>query len=155
MALTVSALARTADVSADTVRYYEHVGLLAPTDRTAAGYRLYDEEATRRLRLIRGAQRVGLRLSEIGEVLEVMDRGQCPCGHTEALLGRRIAEVDAEMGRLADLRDEMIQVRNQCRPGACVAPRPDGWWCEAEFTKKGGDGQWRSLHARSAGVPAG
>jgi DNA-binding transcriptional MerR regulator len=42
MALTVSTLADQAGLSADTVRYYERVGLLPPPARSAAGYRLYD-----------------------------------------------------------------------------------------------------------------
>jgi DNA-binding transcriptional MerR regulator len=62
MTLTVSALADQAGLSADTVRYYERVGLLPKPARSAAGYRLYDQDAVGRLRLIKGAQRAGLRL---------------------------------------------------------------------------------------------
>jgi MerR-like DNA binding protein len=51
----------------------------------------------RRLRLIKGAQRAGLGLREIGELLQVADQGQCPCGHTETLLQKRLAEVHAEL----------------------------------------------------------
>ena len=78
MALTVSALAGQVGLSADTVRYYERVGLLPEPARSAAGYRLYDQDAVGRLRLIKGAQRAGLRLREIGELLQVADQGQCP-----------------------------------------------------------------------------
>ncbi|MFL6105088.1 MAG: MerR family DNA-binding transcriptional regulator [Actinomycetes bacterium] len=46
--------ARPSRVSADTVRYYERVGLLPPPARSAAGYRLYDQDAVARLRLIKG-----------------------------------------------------------------------------------------------------
>jgi DNA-binding transcriptional MerR regulator len=101
MALTVSALADTVGLSADTVRYYERVGLLPEPARSAAGYRLYDQTAVGRLRLIKGAQRAGLRLREIGELLQVADRGQCPCGHTETLLRERLAEVRRRAGPLA------------------------------------------------------
>jgi DNA-binding transcriptional MerR regulator len=89
IALTVSALADQAGLSPDTVRYYERVGLLPEPARSAAGYRLYDQAAVGRLRLIKGAQRAGLRLREIGELLQVADQGQCPCGHTETLLRQR------------------------------------------------------------------
>ena len=66
MALTVSGLAEQAGISADTVRYYERLGLLPPPARTPAGYRQYDESAARRLRFIKGAQRVGLRCGRSG-----------------------------------------------------------------------------------------
>src|SRR6266540_4341336 len=102
--LTVSGLAAQVGVSPDAVRYYERLGLLPPPARSTAGYRLYDEGAVERLRFVKGAQRVGLRLREIGELLQVMDQGQCPCGHTEALLRERLAEIDAQLARLVALR---------------------------------------------------
>jgi MerR, DNA binding len=40
------------------------------------------------------AQRVDLRLHEIGELLAIRDRGLCPCGHTAKLLRQRMAEID-------------------------------------------------------------
>ncbi|HEX8928003.1 MAG TPA: MerR family transcriptional regulator, partial [Actinomycetota bacterium] len=97
MSLTVSALAAQVGLSADTVRYYERVGLLPRPTRSPAGYRLYDEAAVDRLRLIRGAQRAGLRLKDIGHLLQAVDQGHCPCGHTQDLLRQRLNEVRAEV----------------------------------------------------------
>jgi DNA-binding transcriptional MerR regulator len=67
--LRISDVAREVGVTTDALRYYEKVGLLRPPDRTLAGYRMYDETGVKRLRFIRGAQRVGLRLREIAELL--------------------------------------------------------------------------------------
>lgn len=44
------------------------------------------------------------RLAEIGELLEIQDRGACPCGHSRTLVERRIAEIDVEIKRLSGLR---------------------------------------------------
>ena len=131
MALTVSALATQAGLSADTVRYYERVGLLPPPDRSAAGYRLYDQDALGRLRLIKGAQRAGLRLREIGELLQVADRGQCPCGHTETLLRGRLAEVQAELERLRSLEAELTRLLERQPDSPCpeVSTAAARWWC--------------------------
>jgi DNA-binding transcriptional MerR regulator len=127
MALTISALADQAGLSPDTVRYYERVGLLPPPARSAAGYRLYDQDAVACLRLIKGAQRAGLRLREIGELLQVADQGLCPCGHTETLLRERLAEVRAELDRLRGLEAEPARLlpdrlnrAPRDRPGAAV-----------------------------------
>jgi DNA-binding transcriptional MerR regulator len=49
-------------------------------------YRQYLKEAVERLRFVKSAQRLGLRLREIGELLAICDQGLCPCGHSEALL---------------------------------------------------------------------
>jgi DNA-binding transcriptional MerR regulator len=137
MALTVSALASQAGLSADTVRYYERVGLLPPPARSPAGYRQYEEATVERLRLIRAAQTAGLRLRDIGELLQVADHGRCPCGHTETLLRERLAEVEAELARLATLKTELTRLlapqAEPCCPetvttAACV------WWCAEDHT---------------------
>jgi DNA-binding transcriptional MerR regulator len=138
--LTVSGLAARVGVSPDAVRYYERLGLLAPPERSAAGYRRYDQGAVERLRFVKGAQRVGLRLREIAELLEVVDRGQCPCGHTEMLLRERLAEVDAELARLAVLRGELARLLAQAPGDACTAQTAEGWWCVQAFSNEGGDG---------------
>jgi len=136
VALTVSRLAAQAGVTPDTVRYYERAGVLAPQERSASGYRLYDQAQLDRLRFVKGAQRLGLRLREIRELLDVRDRGLCPCGHTEALLRRRIASLDAEVGRLKQLRGELSRMADRSTAGC-----PDGnsaWPCEREFIRLGG-----------------
>jgi DNA-binding transcriptional MerR regulator len=131
MALTVSALADQAGLSADTVRYYERVGLLPEPARSAAGYRLYDQAAVRRLRLIKGAQRAGLRLREIGELLQVADQGQCPCGHTEDLLRRRVAEVRGELERLQALEADLVRLLERQPDPSCpdMTAGAASWWC--------------------------
>jgi DNA-binding transcriptional MerR regulator len=131
--LTVSMLAKRTGVPADTIRYYQRAGLLLTPARTPAGYRLYGDDTAERLRFIKGAQRLGLRLREIAELLAVRDRGACPCGHTRALLDRRVGELDAEIARLVELRAELTRVAARCAPDTC--PDPVGPWpCETEFT---------------------
>jgi len=70
-ALTVRSIARAAGVSPHTIRYYERLGLLAPPARSDSGYRLCDPGLVDRVRFIRGAKRVGLRLQDIGELLDI------------------------------------------------------------------------------------
>jgi len=135
MALTVSALAGAAGLSADTIRYYERVGLLPEPARSAAGYRLYEEDAVGRLRLIKGAQRAGLRLREIGELLQVADRGQCPCGHTETLLRQRLAEVRSKLARLRALEADLTRLLARRPDVSCpeaTTAAAASWWCAEE-----------------------
>lgn len=135
MTLTVSKLAAQAGLSPDTIRYYERVGLLPQPRRGPSGYRLYQDAEVERLRFIKGAQHVGLRLREIRELLQIRDRGGCPCGHTESLLRSRIAEVDAELNRLRSMREELIRMAEQvpAAPDAVQGP----WPCEREFVQLG------------------
>jgi DNA-binding transcriptional MerR regulator len=127
MAQTISVLAHGLGVSTDTVRCYERLGLISPAGRTPAGYRLYDEAAAERLRFIRAAQRTGLRLGDIKELLDVKDRGQCPCGHTKTLVQRRLAEVSAEIRELAAVKRQLIELKR--RNDECMAASPGAWSC--------------------------
>ena len=126
--LRVAELAESVGLSADTVRYYERVGLLPPPARTPAGYRVYDDSAADRLRFIQGAQRLGLRLRDIAELLAVRDTGVCACEPAEQLLRRRLADLDAEMARLAALRAQMVAMV-EALPGEVCPPPTPGAWC--------------------------
>lgn len=66
---TIGKLGILSGVSVDTVRYYEREGLIVPKRKSGGGYRLYDEDAVRRLRFIKQAQRCGFTLAEIREIL--------------------------------------------------------------------------------------
>ncbi len=134
--LRVAEVADAIGVKPDTIRFYEREGLLPPPRRTPSGYRSYDDRALDRLKFIRGAQRLGLRLSDIRDLLAVRDTGICPCEPAEQLLNRRLAEVDAEIRRLAALREEMVDMLRALPSGECREPVP-GTWCLP--SEEGGD----------------
>ena len=69
-AYTVSQLAKMAGVSVRTIHHYDHVGLLKPSSRTAAGYRLYGEQDLLRLQQILFFKELDFPLSEIRNVLD-------------------------------------------------------------------------------------
>lgn len=66
---TIGTLARRARVATSVLRYYEKEGLLAPSRRTASGYRVYDADAERTLLFINRAKRLGFSLDDIRQFL--------------------------------------------------------------------------------------
>ncbi len=118
-------------MSADTVRYYERIGLLPQPERSATGYRLYTDDAVERLRLIKHAQRFGLRLEEVGELLQIRERGLCPCGHTRTLLERRAADLDEQIAALSALREDIGNLLSEADPAD-----PD-WQCASGLLQIG------------------
>lgn len=135
MALRISQLAKATGVAPDTIRYYERLGIIAPAHRTPTGYRVYGPAEVERIAFIKGAQSVGLRLREVGELLQIRDRGLCPCGHTEALIRQRTQELDEQIEQLRSVRDELDAMSRRL-PASC----PDGeppWACELEFIRIG------------------
>ena len=127
MTLTISALAASHGLTTDTLRYYERLGLLPQAERTAAGYRRYGEDAEERLNFICASKRMGLRLADIKELLDVRDRGQCPCGHTQDLVERRLAEVESEIQQLSGVRAELLALKT--RNQECLDAVADDWYC--------------------------
>jgi DNA-binding transcriptional MerR regulator len=78
--LTIGKLGALAQVSTDTLRYYEREGLIEPAGKSASGYRLYDQDSARRLRFIKHAQDCGFTLAEIRELLVLRRRNAARCG---------------------------------------------------------------------------
>jgi MerR family Zn(II)-responsive transcriptional regulator of zntA len=68
---TIGRLAHRAQVSADSIRFYERQGLLTPSTKTASGYRLYDSDAIQRVAFVKHAQRCGFNLAEIRQILHM------------------------------------------------------------------------------------
>ena len=118
--LSVGQLAARAGVRTDTIRYYERAGLLPEPHRTGGDHRRYGPADLDRLLFIRGAQRLGLRLAEIRELLAVRDTGDCACGPAEVLLRSHVSEIDQEIARLTAL---LIPGPAPRRQGGTRAPR--------------------------------
>jgi MerR family transcriptional regulator, mercuric resistance operon regulatory protein len=129
--LSITELAARASVRTDTIRFYERTGLLPAPARTAGDHRRYDERALDRLRFIRAAKRLGLRLTSIAELLEVRDTGQCPCEPAADLLQRRLSELDAEIERLAELRGQLSATLAAITDPAITDLSPCAWLAPA------------------------
>jgi DNA-binding transcriptional MerR regulator len=103
--MTVVEVRRRAGVTRKALRVYENLGLVRPVERTEAGYRLYDDEAIRRLGLIARAKSLGLTLAEAEQFLDVADA--C-CGQDwpelAEMVERKLAATVARIDELTALR---------------------------------------------------
>ena len=92
--LTIGKVAEKAQVSADSIRFYEREGLIRPARKSDSGYRLYTEEAIRRIGFIKHAQQCGFSLAEIRELLALRsdDRSCCDDIYRVALEKKRHLE---------------------------------------------------------------
>ena len=105
--MRIGELARRAEVTPDTIRFYEQEGLLSPPPRTPAGYRQFDEEALQDVLFIRKARAVGLHLREIREVISISRGGAEPCDHVRRTVLERLAEVEGKLRELRALRSSL------------------------------------------------
>lgn len=100
-------LARQAGVSADTLRHYERLKLLAMPRRSAGNYRMYPPEALDRVRLIRRALAMGFSLPELVRILRVRDAGGAPCRQVKRLLEEKLVHLEDQLTDLAAMRDHL------------------------------------------------
>ena len=102
--MRIGEVAERAGVRVSLIRYYESIGLLPVADRVS-GQRRYDETVLRRLTVIDVAQRAGLSLDEIRELL---DHGNDAMSvRLRALAERRLPEIDALIARASRVREWM------------------------------------------------
>jgi DNA-binding transcriptional MerR regulator len=124
-------LAAAAGVNSQTLRYYERRGLLPVPTRSLGGHREYGPDAVTVLRIIKAVQRLGFSLDEIAELLAVgSHRGPRPGLRERAQ--DKIAEVDARIAQLQEVRDVLTRVvAAGCTDLAACSCEPE---CPIPFT---------------------
>jgi MerR family transcriptional regulator, thiopeptide resistance regulator len=107
--LHITELARIFGLSRSALLYYDRIGLLKPTGRTEAGYRLYSPNDRDRLASICSFRRAGLTIEDIRRVLSVEGDAE------QAVLQRRIRSLGEEIRNLKTqqhLLSKMLQVQS-------------------------------------------
>ena len=113
--MTRGLLARHAGIGAETVRYYESIGLLEEPRRTQAGYRLYEEGDLSRLRFIRRAKELGFSLNDIRELIALrLDEGS-DCSEVENRAELRLADINERIRDLQRVRRGLEKLIDSCR----------------------------------------
>ena len=117
---TIGALAKSAGVGVETVRYYQRRGLLPEPARPQGEVRRYSDADVRRLKFIRSAQAAGFTLTEIGELLELSvsdDRAKA-----RELAQARVAALDVKIAEMREAREALAGLATACakqRGGDC------------------------------------
>ena len=96
---TIGALAETAGVNVETIRFYQRKGLMPEPEKPYGSIRRYGAAELARVRFIKSAQRLGFSLEEIGELLKLEDGARC----SEA---RQLAEQ-----KLVDVRQKLSDLQ--------------------------------------------
>jgi MerR family redox-sensitive transcriptional activator SoxR len=100
--LRIGEVAERAQLRKSAIRYYEQIGLLPEPERIS-GQRVYEPSVLRRLSLIDVAQRAGLSLDEIRELL---DAGTEPISaQLQELAARKLPEVESLIERAEAMRE--------------------------------------------------
>ncbi len=115
--VTIGRLAKTIGVNVQTIRYYERCNLLPPTMRAPSGYRLYGDEALKRLRFIKNAQGLGFTLKEIAQLLNLRVTSTARCGDVQRKAQAKLAQVETKVRDLRALARALEGLIKHCRAG--------------------------------------
>lgn len=118
--MTIGDLARAADCTTETVRYYEKQGLLPKAERGGNNYRTYGAAHLERLRFVRNCRSLDLSQAEIAALLGLMQRPSADCDSVNTVLDEHIADVEARLRELRSLRDQLLTLRKECQSRSTV-----------------------------------
>src|SRR2546430_15234580 len=103
-----------ANVSIQTIRYYEPRGMVAAPRRTASGYRQYGDDAVSRLRFIKHAQELGFSLQEIQDLLGLRVRHGAACDVVERKTRQKIEVVQQRIRDLQRMKRTLERLAAGC-----------------------------------------
>jgi DNA-binding transcriptional MerR regulator len=106
----VGQLARIVGVGADSIRYYERIGVVPRAERSPAGYRLWPAREVQHLKWVAPAKRAGFTLHELADIFRSYRAGSPPCATVRDLLQQKLADLDREIDDLSTLRDGLKRV---------------------------------------------
>ena len=116
--LKIGELAALANISRDTLRFYEKHGLITPSDRNDAGYRLYSNTAVHRISFILSAKEVGFTLKEIHQLLELeVTKDEKSCNDVKQLVDTKIGIVDLRLADIKRIKKSLQTLSNACCGG--------------------------------------
>lgn len=110
--MTIAEVSKKYNLTADTLRYYERIGLLPPVPRTQGGFRDYDEESCRWIELMKCMRSAGVQIDALIEYVRLFRQGDATAAQRKALLEQqrdqltvRMEEMQSSLDRLNDKID--------------------------------------------------
>ena len=113
----IGALSKQAECKVETIRYYEHVGLLPAPGRTTGGYRLYGTEHLKRLTFIRRARALGFSIDEVRTLLRLADERERSCARARVVAANHLEDVRAKIADLKAMERVLRDTVARCATG--------------------------------------
>lgn len=111
----IGELAKQLGITTRTIRYYEEIGLMGPSERIGGGTRTYNTDDVLRLKFILKLKQLGISLKEIQELSEIFDINRqnftTITPKLIEILDHHISVVDEKMASLSSLRQDIVEYR--------------------------------------------
>ncbi|KQN63931.1 Zn(2+)-responsive transcriptional regulator [Erwinia sp. E602] len=111
----IGQLANLADVTPDTIRFYEKQQMMDHQVRTEGGFRLYSENDLQRLKFIRYGRQLGFTLEAIRELLSIrVDPEHHTCQESKSIVQKRLNEVESMIAELQHMHRSLTRLNDAC-----------------------------------------
>jgi len=110
----ISDVTKETGLTADTLRYYEKIGLLKKVNRNLSGIRLYTDKDLSRLRFIQRAKTMNFSLDEITQLLQMRENPARAKKSVRVLTQNKLDEVKDHLKTLNTLHNELTLLVNLC-----------------------------------------
>lgn len=105
--MRIAEVSKQFDISADTLRYYERIGLLPHVHRNESGVRDYDEQDLARVKFVKCMRGANVSIEALIEYMQLFEEGDSTLAARKAILEEqrdavreRMAEMQAGLDRL-------------------------------------------------------
>ena len=118
--ITRGELAKRTGVNAETIRYFERIGVLATPQRTEGGHRIYDQGHVRALGFIRRARGLGFTPDEVRAIIDLGGPGKATCAEVRNIAAHNLEQVRAKLADLVEIERLLAMTIDDCsgRPDA-------------------------------------
>ncbi len=108
--MTITEVSKKYGVSADTLRYYERIGLLPPVPRSRGGVRNYDEDACRWVELMLCMRKAGVQIDALIRYVTLFRQGEQTAPARKAIL---LEQRERLLARMEDLRQSLERLNQK------------------------------------------
>lgn len=115
MSYQAGEFSKLAGVNSETLRYYEKNGLLVPSGKTGAGYRLYNDDSLKQINFIKQAKAFGFSLKEIKELLSLRINNSKNRKQAREKAQKKLIEVREKIKNLKQLEGTLKDLIGDCK----------------------------------------
>lgn len=117
--LTISQVAKEANVNIETIRYYERRGLISEPPRTESGYRKFPQEVVKDIKFIKRTQDLGFTLEEIKSLLFASNDEEFRSEEIHDFATRKIKEIEKKIHEFHQMKTLLEDLSEKC-PGSGI-----------------------------------
>lgn len=111
---SIGELSKQTNVKVPTIRYYEEIGILIPSERTEGNQRRYNAAGLERLSFIKHARELGFSIDAISSLIELQEHPDRACREATEIANAQLFDVREKLRKLRSLEKELVRISKGC-----------------------------------------